>query len=132
METLITDGRFNTFVSALQAANLTDTLTQPGPYTVFAPTDDAFAGLAEGAVDTIMSDIPALTNLLLYHIVPGKLVAADVLYESELKSVKGARLKMQRVDDKPYINDAQILFTDVMAENGVIHVIDSVLLPPNP
>ena len=130
METLITDGRFNTLVSAIQAANLSDTLTKPGPYTLFAATDDAFAGMPAGEVDRLMADIPALTRLVSYHVVPGRLMAADVLYADSLTTVQGDPLKIQRYDSKPYVNDAQIIGTDVLADNGVIHIIDAVLLPP--
>ena len=130
MDTLSADGRFNTLVSAIQAANLTDALTQPGPFTLFAATDDAFAGLQVGEVDRLMADIPALTRMVSYHVVAGKLMAADVLYADSLTTVQGDPLKIQRYDGKPYVNDAQIIGTDVLADNGVIHLIDAVLLPP--
>jgi len=130
----VEDGRFTTLVAAVQAAGLVDTLKGEGPFTVFAPTDDAFAALPEGTVEGLLADIPALTNVLLYHVVPGKVMAADVLGLDGQSA--GTALGGQSVDIKVdmnnvYLNeDVQVIITDIEASNGVIHVIDAVLLPP--
>ncbi|MFO7322180.1 MAG: fasciclin domain-containing protein [Chloroflexota bacterium] len=130
LDILIEDGRFNTFVSAIQASNLTDTFNQLGPLTVFAPTDDAFAGLPEGAVDTIMADIQGLTALVTYHIVPERLPAERMMARERLKTMQGDDLKVRRIEGVAYVNDAQITATDLEADNGLIHVVDAVILPP--
>jgi len=130
VETLVNDGRFDTFVSAIQASNLSDTLNGTGPFTVFAPTDDAFAGLPEGTVDRIMDDIPSLTSVVTYHIVPGQLASDDVITQESLKTVQGSNVKLRRMDGRAFVNDAMITDTDLRADNGVIHSIDAVLLPP--
>ena len=130
IDTLIHDGRFDTFVSAIQASNLADTLNGPGPFTVFAPTDDAFAGLPEGTVDRIMTDIPSLTSVVTYHIVAGQLASDDVIRQESLSTVQGGMLKIQRMDGRTFVNDALLIGTDLRADNGLIHSIDAVLLPP--
>lgn len=132
LDTLVNDGRFDTFVSAIQASNLTDTLNQTGPFTVFAPTDDAFAGLPEGAVDSLMTDIPGLTTLVTYHIAPNRLASDLVLAQEHIKTVQGDDLRIRRIEGAAYINDAQIIETDIDADNGVIHALDAVMLPPQP
>jgi uncharacterized surface protein with fasciclin (FAS1) repeats len=126
----VADGRFTTLVAALQAADLVDTLNGEGPFTVFAPTDDAFAALPEGTVDALLADIPTLTNILLYHVVPGKVLAADVVNLSSADTVLGEAVKITVDGGTVKINDAQVIITDIEASNGVIHVIDAVLLPP--
>ena len=127
----VEDGRFETLVAAVQAADLVDTLKGEGPFTVFAPTDDAFAALPEGTVEALLDDIPALTGILLYHVVPDKVMAADVVGLESAPTVLGKNLTVMVDGDKVMINDAQVIITDIEASNGVIHVIDSVLLPPD-
>jgi len=125
----VEDGRFTTLVAAVQAAGLVDALKAEGPLTVFAPTDDAFAALPEGTVEALLADIPALTNILLYHVVDGKYMASDVVELSQLETLQGQYLDIQVMDGKVMIDNAQIIITDIEASNGVIHVIDAVVLP---
>ena len=130
----VEDGRFTTLVAALQAADLVETLSGEGPFTVFAPTDDAFAKLPEGTIDALLADIPQLTNILLYHVVPGKAMAADVLTldGQDVETALEGQMIMIKIDgDKVMLNqDVMVIITDIIAANGVIHVIDTVLLPP--
>jgi uncharacterized surface protein with fasciclin (FAS1) repeats len=123
------DGRFTTLVAAVEAAGLVDALKADGPLTVFAPTDDAFAALPEGTVDALLADIPALTDILLYHVVEGKVMASDVVELSQAMSLQGQYLNVQLMDGKVMIDNAQVVITDIEASNGVIHVIDAVVLP---
>jgi len=125
----VEDGRFNTLVAAVQAADLVDTLKSEGPFTVFAPTDDAFNKLPAGTVEALLNDIPTLTNILLYHVVPGKVMAADVVGLTSADTVLGQSVDISVMDGKVMINDSQVVITDIEASNGVIHVIDAVLLP---
>jgi transforming growth factor-beta-induced protein len=124
------DGRFSTLVAALGAANLVDTLRSAGPFTVFAPTDDAFAKLPPGTVEALLNDIPTLTSILLYHVVPGKVMASDVVSLTSAGTALGTDLQVSLKDGGVLINDSRVLITDLQATNGVIHVIDTVLLPP--
>ncbi len=126
----VADGRFETLVAALQAAGLAETLAGEGSFTVFAPTDDAFAKLPEGTVEALLEDIPALTDILLYHVVDGKVMAEDVVTLESAQTLQGEAVSIKVEDGMVYINDAQVIITDIMASNGVIHVIDTVLLPP--
>ncbi len=126
----VADGRFTTLAAALEAAGLVDTLKNEGQFTVFAPTDDAFAKLPEGTVEALLEDIPTLTDILLYHVVDGKVLAADVVALQEAETLSGKNITIRVEGDKVYINDAMVILTDIMADNGVIHVIDTVLLPP--
>ena len=126
------DGRFETLVAALQAAGLVETLQGEGPFTVFAPTDDAFAKLPEGTVAALLKDIPALTDILLYHVVSGNVMAADVVKLDMATTVQGSAVTISVDGDTVRINDAQVIITDIEASNGTIHVIDTVLLPPEP
>lgn len=126
----VSDGRFKTLVTALEAAGLVETLKGEGPFTVFAPTDDAFAKLPEGTVEGLLEDIPALTDILLYHVVPDKVLAADVVTLESATTVLGKEVAVKVEGDKVMINDAMVVITDIEASNGVIHVIDTVLLPP--
>jgi uncharacterized surface protein with fasciclin (FAS1) repeats len=128
----VNDGRFSTLVTALQAADLVDTLKGEGPFTVFAPTDDAFAALPEGTLDSLLADIPALTDVLLYHVVPGKVMAADVVTLSSADTVLGQSLNISVEGETVKVNDAQVIITDIEGSNGVIHVIDAVLIPAVP
>jgi transforming growth factor-beta-induced protein len=126
----VADGRFTTLVAAVTAADLVDTLKGDGPFTVFAPTDDAFNALPEGTIEALLDDIPALTDILLYHVVSGKVMAADVVALASATTVLGKDVAIKVEGDKVMINDAQVIITDIEASNGVIHVIDAVLLPP--
>jgi transforming growth factor-beta-induced protein len=114
----------------VQAADLVDALKGEGPLTVFAPTDDAFAALPEGTIEALLADVPALTDILLYHVVDGKVMAADVVEMSEAMTLSGASLGIQVDMEKVMAGEAQVILTDIEASNGVIHVIDAVLLPP--
>lgn len=123
------DGRFNTLVAALEAADLVDTLSGDGPFTVFAPTDEAFAKLPEGNVDALLQDIPTLTSILTYHVVAGSVMADDVMMLSNADTLQGQPVVVGTAGGVT-INDATVTQADVTGSNGVIHVIDSVLLPP--
>lgn len=131
VDTAIAAGNFTTLVAAVEAAGLVETLRGEGPFTVFAPTDEAFAALPAGTIDTLLADPSGdLTQILLYHVVPGKVMAADVTDGLEATTVQGAPVSFTVSGDSVLINDATIVATDIEAANGVIHVIDSVLLPP--
>jgi transforming growth factor-beta-induced protein len=129
----VADGRFKTLVAAVQAAGLVETLSGEGPFTVFAPTDDAFAKLPAGTVDTLLKpeNKQKLTDILLYHVVSGKVMAADVVKLTKAPTVLGKDVTITVKDGKVFLNDTvQVIITDIEASNGVIHVIDAVLLPP--
>jgi transforming growth factor-beta-induced protein len=126
----VADDRFETLVAALQAADLVDTLKGAGPFTVFAPTDDAFNKLPAGTLNSLLQDIPALKNVLLYHVVSGKVMAADVVKLTSATTVLGKNVTVKVEQGNVYINDAKVIITDIKASNGVIHVIDTVLIPP--
>lgn len=125
----VEDGRFNTLVAALQAAELDGTLMGEGPFTVFAPTDDAFNKLPEGTVEALLEDIPALTNILLYHVVSGNVMAADVTGLDSAETLQGQSFSITVMDGKVMVDDAEVIITDIEAANGTIHVIDAVILP---
>jgi transforming growth factor-beta-induced protein len=126
----VADGRFETLVAALQAADLVGALSGEGPFTVFAPTDEAFAQLPEGTIEALLADIPALTDILLYHVVAGEVLAEDVVMLDEAETLLGESVSIRVEGGMVFLNDAQVIITDIIADNGVIHVIDSVLLPP--
>jgi uncharacterized surface protein with fasciclin (FAS1) repeats len=128
----VNDGRFTTLVTALGEAELVDTLKGEGPFTVFAPTDDAFAALPDGALEGLLADKAALTDVLLYHVVPGKVMAADVVTLSSADTVLGEPVSIMVDGNTVMVNDAQVIITDIEGTNGVIHVVDAVLLPPAP
>ena len=132
VDTAVADGRFQTLVAAVTAADLVDTLKGEGPFTVFAPTDDAFAKLPEGTVESLLlpENKQALTDILLYHVVSGKVMAADVVNLESATTVLGKDVAIKVDMGNVYINDAQVIITDIETSNGVIHVIDSVILPP--
>jgi transforming growth factor-beta-induced protein len=133
VDTAVADGRFTTLAAALQAAGLVETLKGEGPFTVFAPTDEAFAALPAGTVDSLLlpENKQKLTDILLYHVVPGKVMAADVVNLTSASTVLGKDIKVTVKDGKVYLNDTvQVIITDIETANGVIHVIDAVLLPP--
>ena len=128
VDTAVSAGSFNTLVTAVKAANLVDTLKGSGPFTVFAPTDDAFAKLPAGTVDALLQDIPQLTKILTYHVVSGKVMAADVVKLESATTVEGSNVKID-ASNGVKVNDSKVVTPDVAADNGVIHVIDTVLLP---
>jgi transforming growth factor-beta-induced protein len=131
VDTAVGAGTFGTLVAAVQAAGLVDTLKGEGPFTVFAPTDEAFAALPADTLEQLLADPQGqLTQILLYHVVSGKVMAADVKDGMEAATVQGSPVKFMVADGKVMINDANIVATDVEATNGVIHVIDKVILPP--
>jgi uncharacterized surface protein with fasciclin (FAS1) repeats len=128
VDTAVQAGSFKTLVAAVQAAGLVDTLKGAGPFTVFAPTDEAFAKLPQGTVDALLKDIPKLTKILTYHVVSGKVLAADVVKLKSAKTVEGTEVKID-ASNGVKINDAKVSTPDVAADNGVIHIIDTVLIP---
>jgi uncharacterized surface protein with fasciclin (FAS1) repeats len=125
----VENGNFKTLVAAVTAAGLADTLATGGPFTVFAPTDTAFAKLPAGTVDALLKDIPKLKGILLYHVVNGQVTADKVAGMSEAMTMNGQSVMIKSMDGKVMIDNATVTTADVMAENGVIHIIDSVLLP---
>jgi uncharacterized surface protein with fasciclin (FAS1) repeats len=130
MDIAAADDRFDTLEAAVKAANLADALAAPGELTVFAPTDDAFAKLPATLINELLADPDgALTQVLLYHVAPGSLGSSDVLGMSSIPTLQGGQLAVSLRDELPYVNDSQIVITDIQAKNGVIHVIDSVLVP---
>ena len=130
VDTAVSTGSFTTLTTALQAAGLVDTLKSPGPFTVFAPTDAAFAKLPAGTVEQLLADPDQLRAVLAYHVVPGAVTAADVATLNSATTVQGQPIQIGVMDGSVHINQANVELADVMASNGVIHVIDSVLLPP--
>jgi len=128
IDTATNNGSFKTLVAAIEAAGLVDTLKGDGPFTVFAPTDAAFNKLPAGTVDALLKDIPKLKKILTYHVVSGKVLAADVAKLKTAKTVEGSDVKID-ASNGVKINDAKVATPDVAADNGVIHVIDTVLIP---
>jgi uncharacterized surface protein with fasciclin (FAS1) repeats len=132
VDTAVGAGQFKTLAAALGAAGLVETLKGSGPYTVFAPTDEAFAKLPVGTVENLLKpeNKAKLTAILTYHVVPGAVMAEQVTKLDEAKTVNGAMVKVSTEDGKVMINDATVVKADIEASNGVIHVIDKVILPP--
>jgi uncharacterized surface protein with fasciclin (FAS1) repeats len=128
VETAVEAGNFKTLVKAVQEAGLLDTLSAEGPFTVFAPTDDAFAKLPEGTIESLLRDKEKLTNILTYHVVPNKVMAKDVIKIKNAKTVNGKELAIFS-ENGVKIDDATVIEPDIECSNGVIHIIDSVLLP---
>ncbi|XHH09597.1 MAG: fasciclin domain-containing protein [Candidatus Bathyarchaeia archaeon] len=133
VDAAVSAGSFNTLVTAVKAAGLVDTLKGPGPFTVFAPTDEAFAKLPTGTIDSLLKDIPRLKNILMYHVVEGKMLSSDLDKHEYLQALNGAELK---IDNKRWhlhrhmkVNDASIVTPDIAVDNGVCHAIDQVLIP---
>ncbi len=133
VDAAVAAGMFNTLVTAVKAAGLVDTLKGPGPFTVFAPTDEAFAKLPAGTVDALLKDIPKLKNILMFHVTEGKMMAADLDKHEYLQALNGGELK---IDNKRWhlhrnmkVNDASIITPDIVVDNGVCHAIDQVLMP---
>jgi uncharacterized surface protein with fasciclin (FAS1) repeats len=128
VDTAVSAGQFNTLVKAVQAAGLVDTLKGKGPFTVFAPTDEAFAKLPPGALDALLADKQKLADVLKYHVVAGQVMAKDVK-TGAVATVEGRSLKVTASPAGVMVNDARVVRADVQASNGVIHVIDRVVLP---
>jgi uncharacterized surface protein with fasciclin (FAS1) repeats len=131
VETAVSAGSFKTLVAAVQAAGLVDALKAPGPLTVFAPTDEAFNKLPAGTVENLLKpeNKDKLIAVLTYHVVPGRVTAGEVVNLTSAKTINGRSLKISAVEGKVMVDSAQVMATDIMASNGVIHVIDAVVLP---
>jgi uncharacterized surface protein with fasciclin (FAS1) repeats len=121
-------GKFNTLVQAVQAAGLVETLSGEGPFTVFAPTDEAFAQIPQETLQAVLADKEKLTAILTYHVVPGKLMAADVVRSTQLQTVQGQSITVS-TEGGVRVDNANVIQTDIEADNGVIHVIDQVIMP---
>ena len=130
VETAKDEGNFTKLLTALNATNLTDTLKGEGPFTVFAPTDRAFAALPEGTIETLLNNTSKLKKILLFHVVSQRLMAKDVVNMSNITTLEGQKLKVNVTDKGVLVGKAKIIMTDVNASNGVIHEIDTVLIPP--
>jgi uncharacterized surface protein with fasciclin (FAS1) repeats len=130
VDTAVGAEQFKTLVAAVKAAELVETLKGEGPFTVFAPTDEAFKQVPKETLDALLKDRKALTSVLTYHVVPGKVMAADVVKLDSAKTVQGKTIKIVTKDGKVTVNGANVVKTDIVCKNGVIHVIDAVLLPP--
>ena len=128
VDTAKSAGSFKTLVTAIEAAGLVDTLKGPGPFTVFAPTDEAFAKIPKAKLDALLKDKAALSKVLTYHVVSGKVMAADVK-PGAVRSVQGSNLTVSAKSGKVMVDKAHVTKTDIAADNGVIHVIDTVLMP---
>ena len=129
IDTAVGAGSFNTLAAALKAAGLIETLKGAGPFTVFAPTDEAFAKLPKATLDALLADKAALTKVLTYHVVSGNVLAADVVKLTKATTVQGSTVKIKSNKQGVRVNDSRVIQTDVLASNGVIHVIDTVLIP---
>jgi uncharacterized surface protein with fasciclin (FAS1) repeats len=129
VDTAVSAGQFNTLVAAVKAAGLVDTLKSAGPFTVFAPTDAAFAKLPAGTVENLLNNPEQLKQVLLYHVVAGKVMAADVVKVTSAKTVQGTSAKVTVAGGSVKIDNANVVKTDIECDNGVIHVIDTVILP---
>lgn len=131
VDTAVAAGNFKTLAAALKAAGLVDTLKGPGPFTVFAPTDEAFAKLPAGTVEDLLKpeNHDKLVAILTYHVVPGKVMAKDVVKLHEAKTVNGKDVKIMAEGGKVMVDNADVTKTDIVCSNGVIHVIDAVILP---
>jgi uncharacterized surface protein with fasciclin (FAS1) repeats len=129
VDTAVAAGSFKTLAAALEAAGLMEALKGEGPFTVFAPTDEAFAKLPAGTVEALLKDPKALGDILKYHVASGKLMAADVLKHSGIETLLGQTAPITLEGEKAYIGGAQIVTTDIQTSNGVIHIIDTVILP---
>jgi uncharacterized surface protein with fasciclin (FAS1) repeats len=130
VDTAVAAGSFKTLAKALEVAGLVDTLKGKGPFTVFAPTDEAFAKVPKETLDALLADKAKLTAVLTYHVVPGKVLAKDVVKLDSAKTVQGSTVAIKVDGGKVMVNQANVVKTDIMTSNGVIHVIDAVILPP--
>ena len=130
VDTAVATGTFNTLVTAVKAAGLVDTLKGDGPFTVFAPTDEAFAKLPKAKLDALLQDKEGLRKILTYHVVAGKVSSDDVIKLKSAKTVEGQSIRIDSQDGVK-INNANVIMTDIMTTNGIIHVVDTVILPPD-
>ena len=129
VDTAVAAGSFKTLVTAVKAAGLVDVLKGDGPFTVFAPTDEAFAKLPEGTVEALIADPDKLRAILLYHVVPGKVMAADVVTLDSATTAQGSDVEIMLADGGVRVDNANVTATDIETSNGVIHVIDTVIIP---
>jgi len=131
VDTAVASGKFPTLVKLVQTAGLVETLKSKGPFTVFAPTEEAFAKLPKATVDALLKDKKALAEVLTYHVVPGKVLAADVVKMNgkSANTAQGQKVKVAVKNGTVMINKSKVVQTDIMTSNGVIHVIDTVLIP---
>jgi uncharacterized surface protein with fasciclin (FAS1) repeats len=129
VDTAVAAGNFKTLAAALEAAGLIETLKGKGPFTVFAPTDEAFAKLPAGTVEALLKDKEKLTKILLYHVVSGNVMAKDVVKLKSAKTVEGSSVKINVNGGKVMVDNANVIKTDIATSNGVIHVIDAVIIP---
>ncbi|MEH2210358.1 fasciclin domain-containing protein [Nostoc sp.] len=129
VETAIAAGNFNTLIEAAKAVNFIETLKSPGSFTLFAPTDEAFANLPEGTLDSLLQDIPKLQKIVAYHIASGDVRSDDLVQINEAETLEGSIVAIESADGKFKVNNANVIKTDILADNGVIHIIDAVLMP---
>ncbi len=129
VDTAIAAGNFETLVAAVQAAGLVETLKGEGPFTVFAPTDAAFDALPEGTVESLLEDTDALTEILTYHVVPGAVMSGDLSDGMTAATVEGSEIEISITDGTVMVDGATVTAADIEASNGVIHVIDAVIMP---
>ncbi|MFW9259003.1 fasciclin domain-containing protein [Nostoc sp. CALU 546] len=129
VETAVNAGNLNTLVKAAKAANLIEILKSPGSFTLFAPTDEAFAKLPKGTLDSLLQDIPKLKKIVAYHIVSGDVRSDDLVQINEAETLEGSIVAIESADGKFKVNNANVLKTDILTDNGVIHIIDAVLMP---
>lgn len=131
VDTAVANGDFNTLVAAVKAAGLVETLKGPGPFTVFAPTDEAFKKIPEKDLQALLADKQKLTAVLTYHVLPGAVKASEVSDGKAVKTVQGSDAHFKVADGKVHIENATITATDIITSNGVIHAIDTVIMPKN-
>ncbi|MEA5507434.1 fasciclin domain-containing protein [Halotia wernerae UHCC 0503] len=129
VETAVKAGNFNTLIQAVKAAKLVETLKSPDSLTIFAPTDEAFARLPKGTLDSLLQDIPKLKKILMYHVAFGDVRSEDLEQIEEAETLEGSVLAIEFTEGVIKVNDASVLKTDILADNGVIHIIDAVLMP---
>jgi uncharacterized surface protein with fasciclin (FAS1) repeats len=129
VETAIAAANFNTLIKAAKAVNLIETLKSPGSFTLFAPTDEAFANLPEGTLDLLLQDILKLRKIVAYHVASGDVRSDDLAQINEAETLEGSIVAIEFADSKFKVNNANVLKTDILTDNGVIHIIDAVLMP---
>ncbi|MDZ8185073.1 MAG: fasciclin domain-containing protein [Nostoc sp. ChiSLP02] len=129
VETAIAAGNFNTLVKAVEAVDLIESLKSPGSLTIFAPTDEAFAKLPEGTLDSLLQDIPKLKKIVAYHVASGDVRSDDLAQIDEAETLEGSIVAIESNNGKIKVNDANVVKMDILADNGVIHIIDEVLIP---
>jgi uncharacterized surface protein with fasciclin (FAS1) repeats len=129
VQTADSAGSFTTLLAAAEAAGLAETLADGGPYTVFAPTDEAFAKLPDGTVESLLANPDQLREILLYHVVPGRVPASEVIEKSSATTAQGSDVAIKVADGSVMVDNARVISTDIEASNGLIHVIDTVILP---